>query len=46
MQVTYQDKNSNQHIVWFEDEVSVKIKENYLINQDISRIGFWAHSYF
>lgn len=34
------------HIVWFEDEESVKIKTDYLKEKGINQIGFWAITYF
>ncbi len=34
------------HIVWFEDEESVKVKSQYLQKQGISSIGYWAWGYF
>jgi len=34
------------HIVWFEDEESVKIKTDYLKEQGIDKIAFWAFGYF
>ena len=34
------------HIVWFENEESVKIKTEYLKEQGIGNISFWAYGYF
>ena len=34
------------HIVWFEDEESVKTKTVYLRDQEISNISYWAYGYF
>lgn len=34
------------HIVWFEDEESVKIKTEYLQEQGIANISYWAQGYF
>lgn len=34
------------HIVWFEDEASVKAKEDFLIEQGIEHIGYWAYGYY
>ena len=34
------------HIVWFEDEESVKIKSDFLKEQGIESISYWAHGYF
>lgn len=34
------------HIVWFEDEESVKFKSDYLREQGIKSISYWAYGYF
>ena len=34
------------HIVWFEDEESVRIKSDYLREKGINSISFWANGYF
>ena len=34
------------HIVWFENEESVKIKTDYLREQGISNVAYWALGYF
>lgn len=34
------------HIVWFEDEQSVKIKSDWLKQQGITNVAFWAYGYF
>lgn len=34
------------HIVWFEDEESVKDKTKYLQEKGIGNIAFWAYGYF
>ena len=34
------------HIVWFEDEESVKIKTEYLKEKGIGKISYWAWGYF
>jgi spore germination protein YaaH len=34
------------HIVWFEDERSVKQKTDYLNSKGIGSVGYWAYSYF
>lgn len=44
--VTYTDDQSQSHVIWFEDENSVAKKKEYLRQQGIGSIGFWAYSYF
>lgn len=44
--VTYQDEQSQNHIVWFEDEKSIEEKKKYLKTIGIERVGYWAYSYF
>jgi len=34
------------HIVWYEDEESVKAKTEYLKEQGIESVGYWAWGYF
>ncbi len=34
------------HIVWFEDEESVKIKSSYLQENGIKSVAYWAYGYF
>lgn len=34
------------HIIWFEDEESVKVKTDYLQGQGIEKVGYWAWGYF
>ncbi len=34
------------HIIWFEDQESVKIKTNYLKEKGIDSFAYWAYSYF
>lgn len=34
------------HIVWFEDNESAKIKTDFLRNEGIDKISFWAYGYF
>lgn len=34
------------HIVWFEDEESVKIKTEYLKEKGIGKISYWGYGYF
>lgn len=44
--ITYTGAEGKKHIVWFEDEVSVKAKEDFLNKRGINNISFWSHSYF
>jgi hypothetical protein len=43
---TYSDKLTGKHIVWFEDEESVKRKQEFLKSRGIGSYAYWAHSYF
>ncbi len=42
---TYQD-DTGKHIVWFEDEESVKRKQEFLRKRGIGSYAYWAYSYF
>lgn len=44
--VTYSDAEGYDHVLWFEDEDSVKVKTKYLEEQGIGSIGFWVWGYF
>lgn len=44
--ITYTDKDGKQHIVWFEDETSVKRKKEFLKSQGINATSIWAYSYY
>lgn len=44
--ITYSDKDSKKHVVWFENESSVDSKTDFLRENKINSIGFWAYSYF
>jgi len=43
---TYSDRDSGMHVVWFEDEESVKRKQEFLKDQGIGEFAYWAYSYF
>lgn len=45
-EVNYIDEFNNYHIVWFEDEVSVDKKSEYMRKRGIGSIGYWAYGYF
>ncbi len=36
----------NYHVVWFEDEESVRAKTDYLQDQGVGSIAYWANGYF
>lgn len=35
-----------EHIIWFEDEKSVGIKSDYLLQKGINKTAFWAYGYY
>lgn len=43
---SYQDRDSKRHIIWFEDETSVKRKQDYLKKHGVGSFAYWAYSYF
>jgi spore germination protein YaaH len=45
-EIHYTDDANQQHIVWFEDQQSVALKEQYLRKRGIGNFSFWANSYF
>jgi spore germination protein YaaH len=46
VKVTYLDLQGGNHIVWFEDEISVKRKEQFLNSRGITSFAYWAHTFF
>ena len=44
--IEYTDKEGQKHVIFYEDEESVSVKTNYLREQGIGSISFWAYSYF
>lgn len=42
----YQDRETGEHVVWFEDEESVKRKQELLKSRGIGSFAYWAYSYF
>lgn len=42
----YVDSDGRNHVIWYEDEESVAIKTKYLLEKGVSRVSFWAQSYF
>lgn len=44
--ITYKDDQSESHILWYEDEVSVKEKLKYAFSKNITSSIYWAYSYF
>jgi len=45
-EVNYVVSPTEFHIVWFEDEESVRQKTEYLQGKGINSIGYWAEGYF
>lgn len=44
--IKYIDEEGVSHIIWYEDEESTAIKTEYLYNQGIGKISYWAYGYF
>lgn len=42
----YQDRETGKHVVWFEDEESVRRKQELLKSRGIGSFAYWAYSYF
>lgn len=43
---TYKDEDGVRHTVWFEDEESAQKKKDFLKEQGIGSVSYWAHSYY
>jgi len=44
--IQYVDAEGQKHIIWYEDEESAQIKTNYLQEQGISKVSYWAYGYY
>lgn len=44
--IKYLDDGGEQHIVWFEDEISLEKKREFLKSKGILQTAAWAYSYF
>lgn len=44
--INYFDFNNNKHVIWFEDEDSAEQKADYIRQNGVNSVGFWAYSYF
>lgn len=44
--ITYTDENNENHIIWFEDEVSISKKKEFLKTKGILQTASWAYSYY
>lgn len=45
-EVDYVDEFDNFHIIWFEDEESMKVKSDYIKNLGVGGVSLWAWGYF
>ena len=44
--IKYVDESNENHIIWFEDEVSIAKKKEFLKTKGILQIAAWAYSYY
>lgn len=44
--IEYYDENNQKHVLWFEDENSIKEKIDFLKSQGIDQFAFWAFGYY
>lgn len=44
--INYTDDSGENHVVWFEDEVSISKKKEFLKSKGILETAAWAYSYF
>ena len=45
-EIDYVDNLSQYHIIWFEDGESVRVKTEFLKENGIGSMGYWAYGYF
>lgn len=46
MTASYIDEEGTIHKVWFEDEESVRVKQQFLKTKGVNSFSYWAYSYF
>ncbi len=44
--IEYTDDLGQKHVIWYEDEDSVAVKNKYLQEQGINNVSYWAYSYY
>lgn len=44
--IEYIDEEGRKHIIWYEDGESAQIKINYLQEQGIFQVSYWAYGYY
>lgn len=44
--IDYTDEEGRKHIVWYEDEESAAVKIDYLRQQRIGHVSYWAYGYY
>lgn len=44
--IEYVDAENQKHVIWYEDEESAAIKSQYLQEQGIGSVSYWAYGYF
>jgi len=44
--IKYTDESDEEHIIWFEDAISVEKKKEFLRTKGILEIASWAYSYY
>ncbi|HRN96487.1 MAG TPA: glycosyl hydrolase family 18 protein [Candidatus Levybacteria bacterium] len=44
--ILYETTDGTKHTVWMEDRESAKRKKEYIQNKGISKVSYWAYSYF
>jgi len=45
-QIRYTDEEGENHIIWFEDLESIKLKQHFLRQKGITSFSYWANTYF
>lgn len=44
--ITFLDDQNRKHIIWYEDTESMALKEKFIQQHGISKIGYWAYGYY
>lgn len=44
--IEYRDADGQKHIIWYEDQESADVKIEYLRNQGVGSVSYWAYGYY
>ncbi len=46
MTIRYKDEEGAQHVLWYEDSLSIQSKVKFIQSKNVSSVGYWAYGYY